>query len=66
MIQLAEIVSAAKRALARMLIIIVSVGFGVVRPRLGSTQNQVIGVGLTYFFVCCLEANVRVSKVGSW
>lgn len=40
-IQLAEIVSCAKRTMARVLIIIVSVGYGVVKPRLGETLSKV-------------------------
>ncbi len=31
----AEVISCAKRTLARMLVIIVSLGFGIVKPRLG-------------------------------
>lgn len=61
--QTAEVVSCLKRTLARMLIIIVSVGFGVVRPRLGQTLHRVIGVGTLYFLLSAIEALNRVSKV---
>uniref|UniRef100_A0A914VXK0 Transmembrane protein 87A n=1 Tax=Plectus sambesii TaxID=2011161 RepID=A0A914VXK0_9BILA len=61
-IELAELVSCLKRTLARMLIIIVSVGFGIVKPRLGSTLHQVVGVGFVYFILCAIEGVMRVSK----
>jgi hypothetical protein len=56
----AEIVSVAKRTLARMLIIIVSCGFGIVRPRLGSTLQRVMFVGGLYFILASMEASLRV------
>lgn len=62
-IHFAEIVSCLKKTLARMLVIIVSVGFGVVKPRLGSTLHKVVGVGFVYFILCSIEAVVRASKV---
>jgi hypothetical protein len=62
-IQLAEIVSCLKKTLARMLVIIVSVGFGVVKPRLGSTLHKVVGVGFLYFILCSIESISRVAKV---
>lgn len=55
--------SCLKRTLARVLIIIVSVGYGVVKPRLGSTLNQVLGVGFVYYVFSAVEALARVSKV---
>ena len=62
-IELAELVSCAKRTMARVLVIIVSVGYGVVKPRLGNVLNQVAGVGLVYFVFCAIESLSRVSKV---
>ncbi|XP_044747998.1 transmembrane protein 87A [Coccinella septempunctata] len=56
----AEWVSCAKRTLARMLVIIVSLGFGIVKPRLGATLHRVVGVGLLYFFLACSEAYLRI------
>lgn len=50
--------------MAHVLIIIVSVGFGVVKPRLGSVLNQVTAVGVIYFIFCAIEGLTRVSKVG--
>ena len=46
-----------------MLIIIVSVGFGVVKPRLGDTLHKIVAVGGLYFTLSCIEANVRVMRV---
>ncbi|KAF8354247.1 hypothetical protein PRIPAC_95870 [Pristionchus pacificus] len=62
LIQLAEIVSCAKRTMARVLIIIVSVGYGVVKPRLGETLSKVSIVGVIYFTFCAIEGLARVSK----
>ncbi|GMT36853.1 hypothetical protein PFISCL1PPCAC_28150 [Pristionchus fissidentatus] len=62
LIQMAEIVSCAKRTMSRVLIIIVSVGYGVVKPRLGQTLGQVSVVGMTYFTFCAIEGLARVSK----
>ncbi|CAJ0575082.1 unnamed protein product, partial [Mesorhabditis spiculigera] len=61
-IQLAELVSCLKRTMSRVLIIIVSVGYGVVKPRLGQTFSQVAGVGFVYFVFCAIEGLARVSK----
>lgn len=58
----AEVVSAMKRALARMLVIIVSLGFGIVKPRLGPMLHRVIGVGVLYFILAVVEALVRTDS----
>lgn len=50
--------------MAHVLIIIVSVGYGVVKPRLGTTLNQVTAIGILYFIFCAIEGLSRVSKVG--
>lgn len=63
---MAEFTSCLKRTMAHVLIIIVSVGFGVVKPRLGSTMNQVFAVGICYFLLCSVEGLARVSKVLSY
>ncbi|XP_060083799.1 transmembrane protein 87A-like [Ylistrum balloti] len=55
----AEFVSCTKRTLARILVIIVSLGFGIVKPRLGPTFRKVIGVGALYFFVSLIEGCMR-------
>jgi len=56
----AEIVSCAKRTLARMLVIIVSLGFGIVKPRLGPTLQRVVGIGGLYFILAVIESVLRV------
>lgn len=48
--------------MAHVLIIIVSVGFGVVKPRLGSTMNKVFAIGICYFLLCSVESLSRASK----
>ncbi|KAF7270548.1 transmembrane protein 87A [Rhynchophorus ferrugineus] len=62
---LAEWVSCAKRTLARMLVIVVSLGFGIVKPRLGSTLHRVVGVGILYFFLAASESYLRITKAKS-
>lgn len=58
----AEWVSCAKRTLARMLVVIVSLGFGIVKPRLGASLHRVVGVGVLYFFLAASEAYLRVTQ----
>ena len=62
LILIAEIVSCAKRTLARMLVIIVSLGFGIVKPRLGPTLHRVVGIGGLYFALASTEAYLRVMQ----
>src|SRR5699024_6083684 len=52
----------AKRTLARMLAVIVSLGFGIVKPRLGSTLHRVVGVGFLYFVLAASEAYLRIMR----
>ncbi|XP_069939583.1 transmembrane protein 87A [Cherax quadricarinatus] len=59
----AELVSCAKRTLARMLVIIVSLGFGIVKPRLGVVLHRVVGVGLLYFVLASIEGCTRALQV---
>uniref|UniRef100_A0A0N5A3M2 Transmembrane receptor, eukaryota family-containing protein n=1 Tax=Parastrongyloides trichosuri TaxID=131310 RepID=A0A0N5A3M2_PARTI len=61
MIEFAEIISAFKRTLSRILIIIVSIGYGVVKPRLGETLNQVTVIGGLYFVFSVIEGLIRTS-----
>lgn len=58
----AELVSCLKRTLARMLVVIVSLGFGIVKPRLGPMLHRVVGIGGIYFLLCSLEAFLRVMR----
>ena len=59
----AELVSVFKRTLARVLVIIVSLGFGIVKPRLGDVMRKVLFVGLLFFVLASFEAVLRVCKV---
>ncbi|CAH3174314.1 unnamed protein product [Porites evermanni] len=55
----AELVSCVKRTLARILVIIVSMGFGIVKPRLGTALHRVLGVGGLYFILAAVEGCFR-------
>lgn len=57
---IAEIISCFKRSLARMLVIIVSLGFGIVKPRLGPTMQKVVGVGSLYFVLAVVDGVFRI------
>lgn len=58
----AELVSCLKRMLARMLVIIVSLGFGIVKPRLGLTFHKVLCAGIFYFILASIEGCFRALK----
>lgn len=58
----AELVSCVKRTLARMLVIIVSFGFGIVKPRLGTMLHRVVGIGICYFLFCSAEGIFHIIK----
>ena len=45
-----------------MLVIIVSLGFGIVKPRLGPTLHRIVGIGFLYFIIASTEAVLRVIK----
>ncbi|EGW04947.1 Fibulin-7 [Cricetulus griseus] len=60
----AELISAVKRTLARLLVIIVSLGYGIVKPRLGTVMHRVIGLGLLYLIFAAIEGVMRV--IGDW
>ena len=45
-----------------MLVIIVSLGFGIVKPRLGPTLHRVVGIGGLYFALASTEAYLRIMK----
>lgn len=58
----AEVLSCLKRALARLLVVVVSLGFGIVKPRLGPLLHRVIAVGAAYFVLASLEGCLRTLK----
>uniref|UniRef100_A0A8C5QNY1 Transmembrane protein 87B n=1 Tax=Leptobrachium leishanense TaxID=445787 RepID=A0A8C5QNY1_9ANUR len=57
----AELVSAVKRTLARLLVTIVSLGYGIIKPRLGALMHRVVGVGILYFMFASVEGVMRVT-----
>ncbi|KAK2913098.1 transmembrane protein 87A-like isoform X2 [Channa argus] len=57
----AEVLSAVKRTLARVLVIIASLGYGIVKPRLGALLHRVVGVGLLYLIFSIVEGVLRVN-----
>ncbi|XP_066474540.1 transmembrane protein 87A [Tiliqua scincoides] len=62
---LAELLSALKRSLARTLVIIVSLGYGIVKPRLGVTLHKVIVAGALYLLFSGMEGVLRVTGAQS-
>ncbi|XP_017555227.1 transmembrane protein 87A [Pygocentrus nattereri] len=56
-----ELLSALKRSLARILLLIVSLGYGIVRPRLGTTVPRLVAVGLLYLIFSSVEGVLRVT-----
>ncbi|XP_028392984.1 transmembrane protein 87A-like [Dendronephthya gigantea] len=63
LVVLALVLSCIKRTLSRILIIIVSMGFGIVKPRLGSALHRVLGVGCLYFVLSIVEGFYREHSV---
>ncbi|XP_063168698.1 transmembrane protein 87A-like [Candoia aspera] len=57
-----EILCAVKRMLARVLVIIASLGYGIVKPRLGALLNRVVGVGVMYLAFSIVEGVLRVKS----
>ncbi|XP_028325209.1 transmembrane protein 87A isoform X1 [Gouania willdenowi] len=57
----AELVSSLKRTLARLLVIIVSLGYGIVKPRLGTVMHRVVGLGILYFAFASIEGVLRIT-----
>ncbi|XP_055018322.1 transmembrane protein 87A [Boleophthalmus pectinirostris] len=57
----AELISALKRTLARLLVIIVSLGYGIVKPRLGTVMHRVVGLGMLYFAFASIEGVLRIT-----
>ena len=51
------ILSCLKRTVSRMLVIIVALGYGIVKPRLGPLKQKVLGYGFTLFCDCYNRSN---------
>ncbi|CAG0885497.1 unnamed protein product [Cyprideis torosa] len=62
LVMLAEIVSCGKRTIARVLVLIVSLGYGIVKPRLGIVLHRVLYVGALYFVLALFEAYLRLNR----
>uniref|UniRef100_A0A131Z305 Lung seven transmembrane receptor n=1 Tax=Rhipicephalus appendiculatus TaxID=34631 RepID=A0A131Z305_RHIAP len=58
----AEVLSCLKRSLARLLVVVVSLGFGIVKPRLGPMLHRVLGLGAAYFVMASVEGCLRTLK----
>ncbi|CAF0753891.1 unnamed protein product [Brachionus calyciflorus] len=56
----AEVISCFKRSLARMLVIILSLGFSILKPRLGPRMQKVIFVGGLYFILSLVDGIFRI------
>ncbi|XP_045142435.1 transmembrane protein 87A isoform X1 [Echinops telfairi] len=63
---LAELLSAVKRSLARTLVIIVSLGYGIVKPRLGVTLHKAVVAGALYLLFSGMEGVLRVTGYFSY
>lgn len=59
---MAELISCLKRTFSRVLVIIVSCGYEIVKPHLGVTLNKIIAIGVLYFILGILESSLRISK----
>jgi hypothetical protein len=44
-----------------MLVIIVALGYGIVKPRLGPLKQKVFGIGILYFTIATTEALLRLN-----
>jgi hypothetical protein len=44
-----------------MLVVIVALGYGIVKPRLGPLKQKVLGMGLLYFSIAATEGILRVT-----
>ncbi len=57
----AEVLSCLKRTVSRMLVIIVALGYGIVKPRLGPLKQKVLAMGILYFTIATTEAILRIN-----
>ncbi|CAF1388468.1 unnamed protein product [Adineta ricciae] len=57
----AEILSCLKRSVSRMLVVIVALGYGIVKPRLGPLKQKVIAMGVLFFTIASIEALLRIN-----
>ncbi|PIK58256.1 hypothetical protein BSL78_04843 [Apostichopus japonicus] len=57
-----ELVSCLKRTLARLLVVVVSIGYGITRPRLGNDLNYIMAAGFLYMILSSAEAIMRTHE----
>lgn len=57
----AEVLSCLKRSVSRMLVVIVALGYGIVKPRLGPLKQKVIAMGVLFFTIASIEALLRIN-----
>ncbi|CAF1236747.1 unnamed protein product [Rotaria sordida] len=57
----AEVLSCLKRTVSRMLVIIVALGYGIVKPRLGPLKQKVLAIGILYFAIATTESILRLN-----
>ncbi|CAF4576773.1 unnamed protein product, partial [Rotaria sp. Silwood2] len=57
----AEVLSCLKRTVSRMLVIIVALGYGIVKPRLGPLKQKILAIGILYFGIATTEAVLRIN-----
>ena len=50
-----------KRTISRTLVVIVAVGYGIVKPRLGPLKQKILAMGLLYFSLATIEAILRIN-----
>ncbi|OTF83784.1 transmembrane protein 87A-like protein [Euroglyphus maynei] len=59
---MAELFSCLKRTFARILLIMVSSGYEIIRPHLGSNRNKIITIGIFYFILGTFDSTVKIFK----
>ena len=42
-----------------MLVVVVALGYGIVKPRLGNDDRKVMAVGVFHFIFCAIESSIR-------
>ncbi|KAF6036097.1 TMEM87A [Bugula neritina] len=63
MVIVAELVSVGRRTLARALVVVISVGFCLAKPRLGSTLHKLLAVCFIYFILASVESCLRATRL---
>ncbi|EDQ92154.1 uncharacterized protein MONBRDRAFT_35943 [Monosiga brevicollis MX1] len=61
----AKLLFAAKNTAARLLALVVSMGYGIVKPRIGESVKQVVAIGVAYFFFAATYGITHAQARGS-